>query len=95
MENENRLLEQQLQEMNSAAASYDMKLNQLKQELRELYKKNSEKSEKCIKLAKEIEQLRMRDDKYEKDNKRLSLELASMVSRVMIGMTQPSWKMDY
>ncbi|ETN61317.1 hypothetical protein AND_007029 [Anopheles darlingi] len=78
LENENRLLGQELAEMKLAAASYDKKMNQLKQEQRELHKKYSEKGEKCIKLAKEVEQLRTRDDKYEKENKRLCLELAAM-----------------
>ncbi|XP_035774248.1 uncharacterized protein LOC118457076 [Anopheles albimanus] len=81
LENENRLLGQELAEMKCAAAAYDTKLNQLKQEQRELHKKNSEKSEKCIKLVKEIEQLRARDDKYDKENKRLHLELASMTHK--------------
>ncbi|XP_050085411.1 uncharacterized protein LOC126571152 [Anopheles aquasalis] len=78
LENENRLLGQELKEMKLAAASYDKKLNHLKQEHRELHKVNSEKSEKCIKLTKKIEQLQMRDDKFEKEIKRLELELTSM-----------------
>ncbi|XP_035916930.1 uncharacterized protein LOC118514288 [Anopheles stephensi] len=78
LENENRLLELELVQMRSAAATYDKKTSQMKQELAEYIKKYGEKSQKCAALVKEIEHLRTRDDNYEKENKRLQLELAAM-----------------
>ncbi|XP_053665269.1 uncharacterized protein LOC128714419 [Anopheles marshallii] len=78
LENENRLLEQELVQMRSAAATYDKKMSQMKQELAEYIKKYGEKNQKCAALVKEIEHLRARDDNYEKENKRLQLELAAM-----------------
>uniref|UniRef100_A0A182KC97 Uncharacterized protein n=1 Tax=Anopheles christyi TaxID=43041 RepID=A0A182KC97_9DIPT len=78
LENENRLLERELVQMKSAAATYDKKTSQMKQELAEYIKKYGEKSQKCAALVKEIEHLRTRDDNYEKENKRLQQELAAM-----------------
>uniref|UniRef100_A0A182J300 Uncharacterized protein n=1 Tax=Anopheles atroparvus TaxID=41427 RepID=A0A182J300_ANOAO len=78
LENENRLLERELVMMKSAAATYDKKTSQMKQELAEYIKKYGEKSQKCATLVKEIEHLRTRDDNYEKENKRLHMELAVM-----------------
>uniref|UniRef100_A0A182NUT7 Uncharacterized protein n=1 Tax=Anopheles dirus TaxID=7168 RepID=A0A182NUT7_9DIPT len=78
LENENRLLECELVQMKSAAATYDKKTSQMKQELAEYIKKCGEKSQKCAAMVKEIEHLRTRDDNYEKENKRLQQELATM-----------------
>uniref|UniRef100_A0A182MJU1 Uncharacterized protein n=1 Tax=Anopheles culicifacies TaxID=139723 RepID=A0A182MJU1_9DIPT len=78
LENENRLLELELVQMRSAAATYDKKMSQMKQELADYIKKYGEKNQKCAALVKEIEHLRTRDDNYEKENKRLQLELAAM-----------------
>uniref|UniRef100_A0A182X140 Uncharacterized protein n=1 Tax=Anopheles quadriannulatus TaxID=34691 RepID=A0A182X140_ANOQN len=78
LENENRLLERELLQMKSAAATYDKKTSQMKQELAEYIKKYGEKSQKCAALVKEIEHLRARDDNYEKENKRLQQELVAM-----------------
>lgn len=80
LENENRLLERELLQMKSAAATYDKKTSQMKQELAEYIKKYGEKSQKCAALVKEIEHLRARDDNYEKENKRLQQELVAMVN---------------
>ncbi|XP_052895231.1 uncharacterized protein LOC128302445 [Anopheles moucheti] len=78
LENENRLLEQELVQLRSAAATYDKKMSQMKQELAEYIKKYGDKNQKCAALLKEIEHLRARDDNYEKENKRLQQELAAM-----------------
>uniref|UniRef100_A0A182Q9K5 Uncharacterized protein n=1 Tax=Anopheles farauti TaxID=69004 RepID=A0A182Q9K5_9DIPT len=78
LENENRLLERELVQMKSAAATYDKKTTQMKQELAEYIKKYGEKSQKCAALVKEIENLRTRDVNYEKENKRLQQELSAM-----------------
>ncbi|XP_053676406.1 uncharacterized protein LOC128726616 [Anopheles nili] len=78
LENENRLLERELVQMKTVAATYDKKTSQMKQELADYVKKYCEKSQKCSALVKEIENLRTRDDNYEKENKRLQVELAAM-----------------
>ncbi|XP_053692480.1 uncharacterized protein LOC128740926 [Sabethes cyaneus] len=77
-EAENQSLEKELNHMRCATASYDKKINQMKQELSDYIKKASEKTQQCAALAKEVEAGRVRNENYEKENKRLQHDLAEM-----------------